>query len=221
MAGIPVAPIVTVTTAAETYDLTTLARVKLELGITDGSKNELLTDLIKETSAIISEYCGRVFASETVEEKFFPFRDDEPRVISAGPKKLQVARWPISAVASLTENGTVLVEDTDFIVDYKNGQLIRLGGDGYPGLWPTSPIVVDYTGGYLLLPSLPRGIERACIEFVRLKYYATKRDPLVKQESIPEVYSATYAVSETGAAPIPPSIAGLIAIHRTPVTGAA
>jgi hypothetical protein len=219
--GIRVGPIVTVTAAAETFDLTTLARMKRELGLTDNTKNTLLTDLIKECSAVISRYCGRTFAVETVQERWFPFRDAEPRVITKGPDIVQLRRWPIVAITSVVEDGTTLVEETDFIVDAERGQLIRIDSSGYPTGWPTSTIVIIYSSGYSLIDELPREIERACIEFTRLKWFATKRDPLLKQESIPEVYSATYAVTESGDSELPASIAGLVDRFRVPVTGAA
>lgn len=58
--------------------------------------------------------------------------------------------WPVTAVATVTEDGTALTVNTEYKF-YPNGKLIRLAG-GYQTYWRTTEpqsIVVAYTGGYV------------------------------------------------------------------------
>src|SRR4051812_41668403 len=100
-------PILTVTTAADSYDLTSLANVKAELSITDGTSDTLLRRYISGASLAASHYCNRVFAVETVTERFLAGH----RCGYLGP--LQLARWPLITVTSVTEDDELLVVDDD------------------------------------------------------------------------------------------------------------
>src|SRR5580704_1519164 len=108
--------VTTVTTAASSYDLTTLAIVKDELAITDGASDATLKRYLSWASAALAQECNRVFAVETVQDQIWPQRDINP--VAPGFEVLQLSRWPIVSVASLIEDATTpLVKDTDFVLD--------------------------------------------------------------------------------------------------------
>jgi hypothetical protein len=208
--------IVTVTTAAATYDLVDLADVKDELGITDGSKNALLGRYISSASASASQFCNRVFPAETMTEQFWAQRDRRPQhMIPAGLQILQVSRWPIQSVTSVTENGIVLVKDTDFKIDAVNGQLIRLDLNGYPRPWPACPLVVVYVGGF---SEIPVDVQDAVIRMVTSRYARKGRDPNLKQRNIPGVIEQSWWIA-TGneAGNMSPDIADILENYRVPV----
>jgi len=88
----------------------------------------------------------------------------------------------------------MLIPGTDYEVDRAQGQLWRLDLNGHLIAWRTARIVVVYTGGYVLPPSaastLPVDLELATIDLVKAQYMARTRDPLLKGEAVPGVYSA-------------------------------
>ncbi len=184
--------IVTVTDAASSYDLTTLANAKAELGITDSASDVALRRYISSASVAAANYCDRVFVVETVSEQFIP-----PQCYPYySGEILQLARFPIIAVTSVTEDDTVLVEDTDFSVDYKTGRLVRLASDGVSiSVWPIVSITVVYSAGYTTTPA---DLEDAVIRMVTQRYSAKGRDSSLRSEEIPGVRSATYWIA-TGA----------------------
>src|ERR1700744_1002339 len=107
--------VTTVVTAAASYDLTTLDIVKDELSITKGSSDATLKRYLSWASAALSQECNRVFAAETVQDQIWPARNLQP--LSSNTEVLQLARWPVIDIVSLTEDGNTLVVDTDFVVD--------------------------------------------------------------------------------------------------------
>ena len=158
-----------VTTPASSYDLTLLATVKAELGITNRKEDENLGRWIKQASDAVAKYCNRVFVQETVSETFrLTCRDDG----------LLLTRFPVSAIVSVVENDTTLVAaDYDFIS--KSGVLNRLRNDrGWQ--WPIGKAVVTYTAGYASIADLPYGVERATIITVNQYRYVATRDPLLR-----------------------------------------
>src|SRR5207249_2858329 len=103
--------IVTLESAASTYDLITLAGVKQELNIpdTDTSKDDWLIQAISQISGAIARHCNRTAAAaneasfpiETVLETIFPYRDPYPYQLPGGKDVLQLTHWPIVAVNSV------------------------------------------------------------------------------------------------------------------------
>ena len=74
----------TVLTAASSYDLTTLANIKDDLAIpsTDTSSDATLARFITEQSALVAQYCNRVFPIETIQDVIYPDRDPYPYLVS-------------------------------------------------------------------------------------------------------------------------------------------
>lgn len=205
----------TVSTPAGSYNLTTLSAVKSDLGITDTSNDTYLTTLITRASQTINQYCNRVFVSEGMTETFYPDREYYSYQLSGGIPCLQLSRWPLISVTSVTENGTALVEGTDFLVDKENGRLLRLDTLSYPTEWPTWKTVVVYTAGYATVPG---DLEEACSRLVRARYMAKTRDPFLKSERVEGVGESTYWVSTDAASGnLPPDIADAVDNYRVPV----
>jgi hypothetical protein len=178
-------------TAPSSLDLTTLATVKTELGITDNTKDAQLARYITAASIAAEQFCNRDFVVETVEDDFWPQRDSYPRPVTGGLGPLQLSQWPIVSITSVVENAITLTLGTDFVVDATNGQLTRLDGNSYPTYWPTVPIAVVYSAGY---SSIPADIEDAVIRMVRNRWFAKGRDPLVRQQTVPGVLEQTFWV---------------------------
>jgi hypothetical protein len=148
---------VSVTTAARSVRLTTVANVQEDLGISTDAT--LLGRLVDEASAAIVSYCHRSFAREVYSETAAGF----------GSIHLMLSRTPIVGTpTAVTYNSGVL---TDYsVADAAAGTLYRRAGwswttQAFPGLsaggsWldvgtplPGSeePLyTVDYTAGYLL-----------------------------------------------------------------------
>ena len=207
--------IVTVTTAATNYDLATLAEIRDELDITNGAQDARLQRYLTSASAAISQYCNRVFPAETMTEQFWAQRDRWPRLVKGGFPSLQLSRWPIQSVTSVTENGTALVEDTDFTVDAANGQLVRLDINLYPRPWPIFPIVVVYVGGF---DTIPADVADAAVRMVKARYFSRDRDPMLRSENIEGVYSAQYWIAMgSQAGNMPPDIADILDNYRVPI----
>ena len=210
--------ITTVTTPAQSYDLTSLAILKDELDITTGQFDDRLQRYLTNASAAAAQYCNRVFPVETIKDLFWVQRDRWPRIIPGGVQALQLSRWPIVAVSSVTENAIALVEDVDFRTDARNGRLIRIDQNGYPKVWPVYPIEVDYSAGFGTVPS---DVQDAVIRMVRARWNAKDRDPSLMSENIPGVREARWWIA-TGvqAGNMTPDMIDLLDNYRVPVVTA-
>lgn len=136
--------------APQTQTLTSLARVKAEMGIKTTEQDERLSDLILEASALIVREIGYPVWRARVQE----------RVTGYGRSELMLSRTPIVRVESVAVEG-VPVPSTDYQVDANVGVLLHRTQWGYtrhvglnidPYERPDEgqrEIVVDYWGGYL------------------------------------------------------------------------
>lgn len=204
--------ITTVTSAATSYDLTTLAAVKDELSISDTSKDATLSRYITAASLAIAQFCNRVFVKETVKDEFWPDREVYSYQLPGTVQSLQLSRWPVGTVTSVTENGEALVDGTGYRVDKENGSLIRLDGVGYPQSWLAWPTVAIYEGGYA---EVPADVSDAAVRLVKARYLAKGRDPFLKQESIPGVRDVSYWVATgSDAGNMPPDVTDILVNYR-------
>ena len=195
---------VVVVTPATSYDLTILDTVKAEFGVTDHSEDEKLSRWIHQASDVISKYCNRVFAQETIEETFRrATRSDD----------ILLSRYPVSSIVSVVENDVTLAA-ADYEVRAESGLLTKLSNDE-PACWSAGKIVVTYTAGFVLLTDLPFGIERACIVLVNQYRQSATRDPQLRSEAIEGISSAGY-FDGLDAAGLPPEVLGLLKDHRKP-----
>lgn len=217
--------LLTVITPATTHDLTTLATVKAELGISTTAEDTNLNSWIDQASSVIAGECNTVFGSEAVKETF------RVKVESGGysygyygsggnfrnePFKITLRRRPVTVFTSIIENSTTtLVEDTDYECDKESGIITRLCND-YERRWCFRKLAVTYTAGWVLGTTLPNALERAAISLVKQYRYAATRDPMLKSEDIPGVLNQTFWVGSTGekSQGLPPDVEMLIAPYR-------
>jgi hypothetical protein len=211
----------TVTAPTGSYDLTTLADVKAELMITDDLSDTWLSSVISRISAQIRLYCNRVFQVETLQDAIYYQMDPYPYQVPGGVMQLQLSRWPIVSIASVTINNQiasplVLTQGTDFTVDPNTGILIRLNSyTGYPMIWEDDPTVIVYQAGY---ETVPLDLEDACIRLIKMKWFARTRDPLLKSTDDAGVGTQAFWVGSLGLGMMPPDIADLLDSYRVPVT---
>lgn len=204
--------ITTITVPAGSYDLADIDDVKAELDITGSTQDALLNRYISAASVAIEQYCNRRFVQETVKDEFWPDRELYAFQVSPTIQSLQMSRWPVGAVSSVTENGDALTDATDYRVDKDTGGLWRLDGLAYPFVWKAWPIVATYQGGY---SDIPADVQDACIRLVKARYLAKGRDPFMKSESIPGVRDVSYWIATgSDAGNMPPDVADILNNYR-------
>lgn len=207
--------------------LTTLVRVKGELGIKDGGSDEVLKSKIDEASSDIRAALGYAIISEGVEETFwhehrqqhgygFGWRRD-----GHFAESLFLRRTPVSIIASVTLDGDV-IDPSEYRIDAETGILYRLDSSGYPCEWVFSKaLVVAYTGGYVLPgrsgSNLPPAIEGGTVDLVSSFWFNRGRDPMVKAEDIPGVRRVDYWIGAVGDPNLlPPPVLMRISAFRRP-----
>jgi hypothetical protein len=214
----------TVLTAATSTDLTTLANAKDDLAIpaTDTSSDATLARFITEQSALVVEYCNRVFAVETVQDVIFPDRDPYPYQVTGTLSELQLSRWPVISVSSVVDTAMVgmantLTEGTDFVTDKQRGWLTKIDPNtGYTTGWAPDQYAIQYEAGYV---SLPADLEMAVLRLVTARFKARGRDPFLRSQGEPNIGTEQYWVGampgQTG--PFPPDIAAVLEKYRVPL----
>jgi hypothetical protein len=150
--------VTTVQAAAASYNLTDLPTVKDELSIdaTDTTSDAFLGRGITQTSEAMAQYCNRVFVVEALTDTFyFNWRSPRRRDFKESDDAIQLTRWPVAAVLSVTitdapgDTPTALVAGVDYVLDAKNGQLIKLDPtDEVLSRWQDVTVVVSYLAGY-------------------------------------------------------------------------
>ncbi|WP_316234660.1 phage head-tail connector protein [Bradyrhizobium sp. SZCCHNR1020] len=211
----PINVITTVTKAADSYDLTTLAAVKGELEIDVNSKDAVLEQYIGEASTAIAQYCNQPLVAETVQDVIYPARDPQLQVLTGRLAELQLSRWPVIEVVSIVENAVTLVEGVDFIVDPKLGKLYRLGTDGRIRQWSAWPKTVQFRAGF---EKIPKDVAGKAIAMVVKRYAAKGRDPNLRTEDIPGVVSRSWWIATGGdSGNMPPDITDVLDNYRVNV----
>lgn len=124
----------------------------------------------------------------------------------------------LTAVENSAVDPRPLAEGVDFRVAADVGQLTRISaGDGYATRWPTLQHTFIYPCGYWTIPA---DLQDAMIRAVCAKYFSRGRDPTLKSETIPGVYSASYA--QPGAlkgspSQFAPDVEAILQNYRVPV----
>ncbi|MDE1901306.1 MAG: hypothetical protein KGI37_06665 [Alphaproteobacteria bacterium] len=225
----PVRIVTTVLTAASSYDLTTLANIKDDLAIptTDTSSDTTLARFITEQSALVAEYCNRVFPIETIKDVIYPDRDPYPYQVTGVLSELQLSRWPLVAVTSVTDTVAVgmtntLVAGTDFVIDAAHGWLTKIDPNtGYVTDWSPDQYTAQYTAGYFTpgTTNPPADLEMAVLRLVTARFKARGRDPFLRSQGEPGVGQEQYWIGalpgQTG--PFPPDIAAVLEKYRVPL----
>lgn len=171
--------------------LTSLEAVKLTLGITDNSQDELLGSLIASASDFVKSYTGRDFALQTVKES----------LAGRGLPDLVLSLTPIVEVEKVEFDDTEI--DDWVILDKEAGFIQRKFGfnstnipydtiNRFPSNYEEKRWHVTYTGGYVL-PSfgcsqgqrnLPYDLERAIIGMVKTAISSLQFDGTMKSYKI-------------------------------------
>lgn len=151
----------TVMTPSASYALVDLATAKSELSIktTDTSNDAALARTINFVSQIIANYCSAPygpFAIEALADTFQFDRDTFPGIRFAGENRLALARCPVLSIGAVIQtlpNGDTrtLIEGTDFLLNPKQGELMRLNWSGALTRWETLPLSVSYIAGFGVL----------------------------------------------------------------------
>jgi hypothetical protein len=146
-------------TPATNFDLTTLAEMKVMLGIasTDTSSDAQIQVWITQYSDFIATRCNRVFAKEEVMETW---RADP----SHASNRIYLSHWPVKEAdiesVECPRGSPLDGASGDWELEEKSGKLEIM-----PGL--SDPIVVTYTGGYLLPDEAPPALEAAVELMIR------------------------------------------------------
>lgn len=198
-----------IVTAATNRKLTTVAAVKLDLGITGTDQDVQLGTLVDQYSAAIVGWCDRPFALEAVRETLFE------RCRSDG---LMLSRWPIVSITSVAIDGTTL-DPGDYIADKLTGILYLRSATLHGAYWPAGESVIEYPAGYVLPGdddrTLPHEVERAAIMLVKGAHFATARDPALRSEETDGVATFQYFnASGSSSDGMPLEVQGLLAGYR-------
>lgn len=199
--------ILTVTVAADGFNLTTREAVKLDLGITANDELAWIDAKLPRASGAIARYCRRTFARQTYSELFRPERDRAHRL-----EALRLSHYPVASITSVTVDGTVL-SATGYELDAATGLVYRLCNDSRT-CWAGCKITVVYIAGYTLPGvtgrDLPQDIEEAAIMLIKSARAAKTRDPALKSIDLPGVMSATYWIGDAPEEALPPEVCALL-----------
>jgi hypothetical protein len=173
-----------------------ISRAELQ-AVLSSLSDEVADRLIDEASAMIGQYAGRVLHAQDVTEVLRNVCTD----------RLVLARWPVTAIASVTE-GTTLVEAADYEFD---GTLVYRLSNDVRVAWRVAKLTVRYTGGYTPIPA---DLKRACLDLCVNLNAMEGRDASVRSQSIPDVESISYRDLANGGGLMPDHVAKLIDPYR-------
>jgi hypothetical protein len=148
-------------TPAQNFNLLTLDEAKLMLGVITTAEDASITLLIETFSDVVATLCNRVFAKETMQET----------VRCLQPNRYFVSHYPLAAESDVSSvecpRGTVLDPST-YEIELKSGKIEFYGGQ-------SEPILVTYTGGYLLPDEAPPAVKQATLILIREERMAALR----------------------------------------------
>jgi len=195
---------ITVTGAASSKQLTTVANFKEMMGISGSSDDTFIGKVIDRASQAIVDYCGREFAKETITET----------IAGAGQPLLFLSRTPVVTLTSVSFDGDIMDTEDYELQDKVSGRIYNKGGYWrYTGYSLSYSFV--YEGGYIL-PSmsgtvnLPDSVQAAALELSKILFVSRKQDSSVKSESVPDVYSVDYGGGSSQAGKSLVSNAGIV-----------
>lgn len=218
----------TVITSAKVRDLTTVANVRADLGLSGGvPTNEQVGRFIAQASASAASFCRRAFGRETVRERFeFDWR----RHCDDDAEGLLLSRTPAVQVVSVKVDGLTLAPSAYEIAEQPAHPVslfyLRHLVDGEPRAWTGRAVTVEYEAGWLLpgesrgdpattaAPDLPADVERAVIQLVGAAVSASGRDMMVKSEDVEGVGSRSFYVQGSAASLPHPEAEATLAQYR-------
>lgn len=204
-----------ITTPATSRALTTVPTLETALGAEAAALSpDLMALLIDQASAIIVGYLGVSLASETVQEIIRPAARDRSN------RPVLLSRWPVTAIASVTADGSPLTADIDYEASLAAGMVWRLSGSALVA-WTGYRVTFTYTAGYVLPGTagrtLPVDIEACAIDLVRYLNAGRSRDPALRSQSVLNgLVSESFYNGNNGAETgMPGDIAYRLAPYRT------
>lgn len=169
-------------------------RAAAGLAADDTSRDVALAAMGLEAAEWVAELCGvrtagsnpPTFLAEDVRETF------ANSFYRARKSDLILSRRFVT-ITSLTENGIVLVENVDFVVDDDAG-IIERQMSGFPTCWLYGAIVVEYTTGFAggSPNSVPAILKSVMMDYVQLQNSSLSLDPSVRSETTVDLDSVTY-----------------------------
>lgn len=120
----------------------TLTQLKDYVGESTNTYDDFLTDQIVLIQAAMEGYCGRKFDEASYTQVYY--RDF---ITQASVPKIWTFHYPVSAIASITED--TLVDTDDYLLKPNNGQIRRMN-DNSASVWfkDSKKITAIYTAGY-------------------------------------------------------------------------
>lgn len=177
--------------------LTTVEKVKADMGVTDSTNDGLIEQYIDQVSDAAARHANLAedgagnfptFGAETLRATWYAYAHD-PNL-----RGNLLLPWRVKwAVTGITEAGTALVAGTDYRV-LPGGELKRLN-HGYPWAWHHfGDIVVTFTAGWALPDDVPPALEARVIEQLKAVYVGRTRDPALRSFSVPDTFQASFSV---------------------------
>ncbi|MBZ9659779.1 hypothetical protein LB523_12055 [Mesorhizobium sp. ESP-6-4] len=197
--------------------LLTVAEARAALGIVGMARDADLTRLIARISAAIFRACKiasdgtnpPTLMSESVTETF--------RLSFTGRLPLRLSRRRVTAVESVTLNGTEMDEST-YDVDRSPGiisfiEMYRGRPSGASYCLPSDRIVVEYTAGFTEVPDDLKLAAEIWLRSLWRDAYETPseiNDPLVKVVDVPGVERVERWVNPTVETLLPPEVKAIL-----------
>jgi len=138
-----------------TQPLTSLSAVQRYLGLSSGSDDELLTDLVARVSDRITAYCGRAFPLGD----YYEFHDGD------GGDVLLLNQRPVTELSTLSQDGDEIAAE-DYVVYPELGMLRLQSGVFGRG---ARNVYAGYRAGY---ETIPGDVEQAAIAWIAALYQA-------------------------------------------------
>lgn len=194
----------TLFTAAATSDLTVLATLKTELGITASTDDVLLADIIRRSSDIITRYCGRgTFGRATY---------DQTERLTRNVHAIVLDRDIKVSITSVTEDGVALTTAYYELDGTDGSMLYRLdGADGRTCWAGGSKVVIRYAAGFALLTDVPYDLESACLDLCKSAWLARTRDPALRSEKIEAIIERSWFQGRADSGAVSPEMAARLA----------
>lgn len=199
-----------VTSAASSRALLTLAEIKTALGVTTSDDDVRLTTLGLQVSDMISLACG-VPADGVTPPTLFKETISETVRLSAPANSIVLSRRFIYSMTSVVVGDTTLTT-SEYEVDKSVGILRYLTSTGAYVQWPSGKTVVTYVAGFA---TAPEPLKLAATTLVREGYSGLDRDPLVRGETFEGLGSIQYFQSAlAGSTGLPKAVEELLAPYQ-------
>jgi hypothetical protein len=183
--------VLSVTAQAEDRSLLTIAELRSAAGVTDGSQDTDLRALGARVAAAITSACHIVADGAKPPTLRLETLSQTIRLHAHHRSEIVLARRPVVAISSVTEDGTALTS-SDYEIEASAGVLRRVDTNGNVSCWPRyAKIVVAYQAGW---EAVPDDLKLAAARLVASSW-RERSDVNLKRELIPGVIEREWWVS--------------------------